>query len=73
VLRRILNLSVEWGVLPTAPKIKVLPGERRRERVIAPEEEARYLTAAPEPLASIASVLADTGMRPEECFRLRRE
>jgi len=24
-----------------------------------------------EPLASIASILADTGMRPEECFRLR--
>src|ERR1700716_679391 len=29
------------------------------------------LAAAPEPLASIASVLADTGMRPEECYRLR--
>jgi len=48
----------------------VLPGERRRERVITPEEEARYLAAAPEPLASIATVLADTGTRPEECFRL---
>ncbi len=71
VLRRILNLAVEWGVLATAPKIKVLPGERRRERVITPEEEAKYLAAAPEPLASIATVLADTGMRPEECFRLR--
>lgn len=73
VLRRILNLAVEWGVLVTAPKVKVLPGERRRERVISPDEEARYLAAAPEPLASIASVLADTGMRPEECFRLRWE
>jgi integrase len=73
VLRRILNLAVEWGVLATSPKIKVLPGERRRERVIAPEEEARYLGAAPEPLASIATVLTDTGMRPEECFRLRWE
>jgi integrase len=71
VLRRILNLAVEWDVLGTAPRIKTLPGERRRERVISPEEEARYLAAAPEPLASIASVLADTGMRPEECFRLR--
>jgi hypothetical protein len=66
VLRRILNLAVEWGVLVTAPKIKVLPGERRRERVITPEEEAKYLAAAPEPLATIATVLADTGMRPEE-------
>ena len=73
VLRRILNLAVEWGVLATAPKVKVLPGERRRERVITPEDEARYLAAAPEPLASIASVLADTGMRPEECFRLQWE
>ena len=71
VLRRILNLAVEWGILSTVPKVKVLSGERRRERVIAPEEEARYLAAAPEPLASIASVLADTGMRPEECFRLQ--
>jgi len=70
VLRRILNLAVEWGVLATAPKIKVLPGERRRERVITVEEESRFFAAAPEPLASIATVLADTGMRPEECFRL---
>jgi integrase len=73
VLRRILNLSVEWKVLTAAPKIKVLSGERRRERVVSPEEEARYLAAAPEPLASVATVLSDTGMRPEECFRLRWE
>jgi integrase len=70
VLRRILNLAVEWGVLDGTPKIKILPGENRRERVISPEEEARYLAAVTEPLASIASILADTGMRPEECFRL---
>ena len=34
VLRRILNLAVEWGVLAIAPKVNVLSGERRRERVI---------------------------------------
>jgi integrase len=73
VLRRILNLAIEWSVLTTAPKVRVLTGERRRERVISLEEEARYLAAAPELLASIASVLADTGMRPEECFRMRWE
>jgi integrase len=49
----------------------LLPGERHRERVVAQEEEARYLAAAPEPLASIATALADTGMRPDECYRLR--
>ncbi len=73
LLRRVLNLAVEWDVLEAAPKIKLLSGERRRERVVSKEEEARYLSAAPEPLGSIAAVLADTGMRPEECFRLRWE
>jgi len=51
----------------------MLPGERHRERVLSVEEEARYLSAASEPLSSLATVLADTGMRPEECYRLRWE
>jgi integrase len=70
ILRRILRLAVEWGHVPQTAKIKMLPGETRRERVITPNEEARYLAAAAEPLASIATVLIDSGMRPEECFRL---
>ncbi len=73
VLRRILGLAVEWGVLGTVPKIKLLPGERHREHVVTQEEESRYLAAAAEPLASIAAVLVDSGLRPEECFRLRWE
>lgn len=73
VLRRVVRMAAEWGVIPAAPKIKLLRGERHRERVITPVEEAKYLVAAPEPLASIATVLVDSGMRPEECFRLRWE
>jgi integrase len=73
VLRSIFHRAVEWGVLDAVPKIKLLPGERHRERVVTREEEARYMAAVREPLASIASVLADTGLRPEECFRLRWE
>src|SRR5215472_15360663 len=57
----------------SAPKIKFLPGERHRERVVGQLEEAKYLAAAAEPLASVAAVLVDTGLRPEECFRLRWE
>jgi integrase len=70
VLRRVLRLAVEWGALETMPRVKLLSGERHRERVVSREEEARYLSVAPEPLGSIAAVLSDTGMRPEECFRL---
>lgn len=73
VLRRVLNLGVEWGLISVAPKLKVMGGERRRERVVSREEEAKYLAVASEPLGSVATVLADTGMRPEECFRLRWE
>jgi integrase len=51
----------------------MLPGERHRERVVTPQEQAKYLAAALEPLGSIAEVLVDTGLRPEECFRLRWE
>jgi integrase len=73
VLRRVMHVAVEWGVLDSAFKVQMLTGERRRERVIRPDEEARYLAATSEPLASIASVLADSGLRPEECFLLRWE
>ncbi len=73
VLRRVLRLAVEWGALNSSPTIRLMPGERHRERVVTPEEEAMYLAAAPEPLASVATILCDTGLRPEECFRLRWE
>jgi integrase len=73
VLRRVLRLAVEWGDVATAPKIKLLRGEHHRERVITPDEEARYLGAAGDFLSDIATVLVDTGMRPEENSRLRWE
>ena len=73
VLRRVLRQAADWGLVPMMPKIKMLPGERHRERVVSVEEEARYLAAASELLGSVATVLADTGLRPEECYRLRWE
>jgi integrase len=73
VLRRVLRLAALWGAIEVAPSVKMLPGERHREHVVRPDEEARYLAAAPEPLGSVAAVLADTGMRPDECYRLRWE
>lgn len=70
VLRRILKIAVEWGALDKIPKIKLLPGEKHRERVVTQEEEALYLAAARPLLSDIATVLFDTGLRPEECYRL---
>jgi integrase len=73
VLRRVLRLAVEWGAAESSPKFKLLSGERHRERVVNQHEEAKYLTVAPEPVASVVAVLCDTGLRPEECFRLQWE
>ena len=38
VLRRILRLATEWGVIESVPKLSLLSGERHRERVITREE-----------------------------------
>lgn len=73
VLRRMLRIAIEWGAVDRAARIKMLPGEHHREFVLSAGEEARYLAAAPEPLASVATILSDTGLRPEECYRLRWE
>ncbi len=72
VLRRVLRLAVDWGVIAGAPKIELLPGEARRERVVLPEEEAAYLaTARTESLLhDVATVLFDTGLRPDELHRM---
>src|SRR5882724_11799330 len=37
VLRRVLRLAVEWGAALTAPKVKLLSGEKHRERVVSRE------------------------------------
>ena len=72
VLRRVLRLAVNWGVIAGAPKIELLKGEARRERVVLPEEEAAYLAKAKtgELLHDVATVLFDTGLRPDELHRM---
>jgi integrase len=70
ILRRVLRVAEEWGEIEKVPKVRLLPGESHRERVITSEEEARYLASANPLLSEIATVLIDTGLRPEECYRL---
>jgi len=72
-VRRVLRLAVKWGLLATMPEVTLLRGENHRDRVISALEEAKYLAASREPLTSIATILVDSGLRPEECFGLRWE
>src|SRR5262249_23418258 len=53
--------------------IKLLLGERAYERVLSHSEESQYLAAAPLLLRQFATIMLDTGMRPEEICRLKWE
>jgi integrase len=84
VLRRMFHLAEEWGRVERAlPKVKMLAGEQHRERVLTAAEEELYFKGASTEameayadaalLRDVATILLDCGLRPEECFRLRRE
>lgn len=70
-LKRTLNLALEWGVLTAVPKIRLLQGERCRERVLSQFEEAAYLNAADPQLRTVATIILSCGLRPDEVYRLR--
>lgn len=74
VLRRAFRLASEWGKTAKAlPVVRMLPGERHRDRVISRDEEKCYLAVAATLLHDVTILLRDFGLRPEECFRLRWE
>jgi hypothetical protein len=46
-LRRMFHLAQEWGKVSTLlPKVRILPGENQRERVLSSGEEEKYVEAA---------------------------
>ncbi|OFV99567.1 MAG: hypothetical protein A3F68_12240 [Acidobacteria bacterium RIFCSPLOWO2_12_FULL_54_10] len=74
VLRRMFTLAQEWGKAEKAlTKVRMLPGERHRDRVLSATDEAKYLSKADTLLRDVTTMLFDCGLRPEECFRLRWE
>jgi integrase len=58
-------------VIDSTPKIQLLTGETRRERVVSPEEEKAYLAVASPLFKDVATLLFDTGMRPDELHRMQ--
>jgi integrase len=53
--------------------VKFLNEDNEQMRVLTPEEEKKYLLAASQPLRDIATLMLETGMRPEEVSRIRGE
>lgn len=68
------HLAQEWGTVEKVlPEVRMLSGERHRERVLTPDEERIYLGSAGPLLHDVAIILLDYALRPEECFRLNFE
>jgi integrase len=67
-----LGKSAEWGLVRSAPRIKLLK-EYGRSVLIDAETENKLLTATEQPLRDVLLIMMDTGMRPQEVFRMRWE
>jgi integrase len=67
VLSTILTKAVEWGRLAVHPmrggKVKKLPGEQKRDRVLTDEEETHLLKASPPEIRDAIILALQTGMR----------
>jgi hypothetical protein len=56
----------------SCPRIKLLK-ERGRDILIDPSTEAKLLAASSQPLHDVILIMQDTGMRPQDVFRMRWE
>jgi integrase len=62
-----------FGVSNPVRGVAYLPESAGRIRVVSFQEELTYLSKASQPLRDIAQTILDTGLRPEEVFRIRVE
>ena len=75
LLRILFNLAIRLKKARTnaVSGVKLLPEHNLQMRVLSWEEESAYLAAVSQPLRDVAALMLETGMRPGEVFRLRRE
>jgi integrase len=72
-LRLIYNYAERSGFQVSNPVKNIeFFRETGRTRIISLEEEIAYLAEASQPLKDIARVMLETGMRPEEVFRIEK-
>jgi integrase len=72
-LRRCIYLAVDWKRMDRKPKLSLTKGEKRRERILVPQEIDLYLSNCLQPWKDVATIMLNTGLRPDEVFTLRRE
>jgi integrase len=72
-LKRMFNLSVDWGLMPTSPaaRVRLFREDRRRVRYLTEEEETGLLDACSPQLRRVVLFALHTGMRRGEILGLR--
>jgi integrase len=74
-LKTIFKRLVSADILTKSPaqEIKQLAENERKFHVLSRDEERLYLMACPQPLRDVATLILETGMRPQEVYNLKRE
>lgn len=74
-LRSMLNFAIRQGHLTRNPVkgVRFLQEGPGMMRVVSHEEQKKYLKAANPLLRDVATIILETGMRPEEIFTIRKE
>jgi len=75
LLKIFFNHQIKKNLLVKNPVsgVKFLKEDNEQMRVVTLEEEKLYLMAASQPLQDFATIMVDTGMRPEEVSRIERK
>ncbi len=75
MLRFMLNYAMRKGMIVKNPVqgVKLLPEGPGVMRIISLKEQRKYLSKANKLLRDVASMILETGMRPEEVFTIRKE
>jgi integrase len=73
-LRAMINYFINNDVLVKNPvsRVKFLKEDNEQMRVVTRDEERLYLLACSQPLRDVATIMVETGMRPDEIYRLER-
>ena len=72
-LRQLINYFIRNEVVTLNPvtSIKFLAENNEQTRVISFDEQKKYLAECSQPLRNVAALMLETGMRPDELYRLR--
>ena len=74
-LRLILNLAIRKEYIAKNPvkEVQFLDEGPGQMRIVSHEEQRKYMAAASPLLRDVATLIVETGMRPEEVFNIRKE